>query len=145
MKSSSVKVVRTIKAPAEAIWQTISAIGGVDQWLGMIETCHFEGTGAGAKRVCTTADGMTINERIDAIDHENRVFRYTVPEPPMPVKNLSGTMKVFDSDNGKEAQVVWSATFDVEESQEAEMRAMLESIYSEGISGLERLHATHAA
>jgi uncharacterized protein YndB with AHSA1/START domain len=140
MKNSSIKVVRKINAPADAVWQTISAIGGVDKWLGMIKTCHFEGTGAGAKRVCTTADGMTINERIDAIDQENRVFRYSIPEPPMPIKNLVGTMKVFAGDNGNEAQVDWSATFEVEEAQEAEMLAMLEAVYSDGIRGLEKLH-----
>lgn len=141
MKTSSVKVVKKINAPADAVWQTISAIGGVDKWLAMIKTCRFEGTGAGAKRVCTTADGATIYERIEAINQENRVFQYAIAEPPMPIKNLLGTMKVIAGDNANESQVEWSATFEVEKAHEADMIAMLESIYSEGITGLEKLHA----
>jgi uncharacterized protein YndB with AHSA1/START domain len=141
VKTSSVNVVKKVNAPAEAVWKTISAIGGVDKWLSLIKTCSVEGTGAGAKRVCTTADGATLDERIEAIDQENRIFRYSIPEPPMPIKNLLGTMQVLAIDSGKESQVDWSATFEVEEAHEAEMIAMLEGIYSEGITGLGKLHA----
>ncbi|MCI0694811.1 SRPBCC family protein [candidate division KSB1 bacterium] len=141
MKSASIKVSKKISAPANAVWQTISAIGGVDKWLAMIKTCRFEGTGAGAKRVCTTADGATLYERIEAVDHEKRIFQYSIAEPPMPIKNLLGTMQVIAGDNGNESQVDWSATFEVEEAHAAEMIAMLEGIYSEGITGLEKLHA----
>ncbi len=140
MKNSSVKVVKKINAPAEAVWQTISAIAGVDKWLSMIKTCRLEGTGVGAKRVCTTVDGVTLYERIEAIDQENRVFEYSIPEPPMPFKNLLGAMKVITGDNLNESQVDWSATFEVGEAQEAEVVAMLETIYSEGIIGLEKMH-----
>lgn len=141
MKRSSVKVVEKINAPADAVWKTISAIGGVDKWLSMIKTCRFEGIGAGAKRICTTADGATLHERIEAIDHANRVFQYAVPEPPMPIKNLLGTMKVLAINGGNESQVDWSATFEVDEANEAEMIAMLEGIYSQGIQGLEKVNA----
>ncbi len=141
MKNASVKVFKQINAPAEAVWKTISAIGGVDKWLSMIKTCRVEGSGAGAKRICTTADGATLHERIETIDQENRIFRYSIPEPPMPIKNLLGTMKVIAINQGNESQVEWSAMFEVEEANEAEMIAMLKGIYSEGISGLEKLHA----
>jgi hypothetical protein len=141
MKTSSVKVSKKISAPANAVWQTISAIGGVDKWLSLITTCSVEGTGAGAKRICTTADGATLYERIEAIDQENKIFRYAIPAPPMPIKNLLGTMQVIAGNNGHETQVDWSATFEVEEAHEAAMIAMLEGIYSEGMTGLGKLHA----
>lgn len=141
MKSASVKVVRRIKAPAESVWKTISAIGGVEQWLSIIKTCKFEGSGAGATRVCTMADGSTLNERIEKVDHQNRIFQYSIPEPPMPVKNLIGTMKVNETGKNGESEIEWSATFGVDESQEKEMSGLLEGIYREGINGLEKLNS----
>lgn len=139
MKTSSVRVVKQIKAPADAVWQTISAIGGVDQWLSMIASCRFEGSGPGARRICTTADGATLDERIEEIDPHNKIFRYSVPQPPLPFKNLLGRMQVIPTGDGETA-VDWSATFEVEPTQEAEISGLLEGIYTEGIRGLEKLH-----
>ncbi|MFQ5589438.1 MAG: SRPBCC family protein [Nitrospiria bacterium] len=140
MKNTSVKVRKKIKVSADAVWDTISAIGGVDKWLSMIQTCRFEGSGAGATRVCTTADGLTLNERIEKVDHTNRVFEYSIPEAPLPVQDLFGTMKVHETADSSISEIEWSATFGVEEVHEAEIVGMLKTIYTEGIDGLERLH-----
>ncbi len=141
MKKASVTVVQKIDAPVKAVWETISAIGGVEKWLGMIETCRVEGEGTGAKRFCTMTDGNTLNENIDVVDHENKVFQYSIPEPPMPIKDLVGTMKVSDTGKSGETEVTWSASFQVDEANELEMKAMIEGAYIDGITGIGRVSA----
>ncbi len=136
MKQTSVTVVQKIQAPVDAVWETISAIGGVDKWSGMIKTCRVEGSGAGAKRFCTMTDGGELNENIDLVDHEKKVFQYSIPEPPMPIKDYVGTMKIKETGKNGETEVTWSATFKVEEANESEIRAMLEGAYADGITGI---------
>ena len=135
MKKSEQKVTLEINAAPEATWAIIGAATGVDQWLApMITSCRVEGN----KRYCGTETGE-FEEDILKIDHENRVFKYAIPQQHlMPVENIVGTMQVLDAANNN-AIVQWHWTFDVAEENEASAQEMLAGAGQMGIKGIEQL------
>ncbi len=105
MKKSNEKVTVEVNASVEKVWKIIGAVDGVDKWFApVIQSCRVEGN----KRICGTEAGELI-ENIEKVDHASRIFQYAIPEQNMiPVKNIFGTMKVYDLGKGK-SSVEWSA------------------------------------
>ncbi|HAS46179.1 MAG TPA: hypothetical protein DCS93_37205 [Microscillaceae bacterium] len=138
MKKSEQTVELSINATPKAAWEVIGAVTGVEKWLGaMIKGSRVEGQ----KRICTLDGGVEFREDILKIDHENREFKYGIPEQPMmPVDNIIGSMKVTQDANGK-AVVRWHWTFDVAEENEAQAKEMLAGAGQMGIKGIEELIA----
>ncbi|MEO1257211.1 MAG: SRPBCC family protein [Bacteroidota bacterium] len=144
MKKSSLTVRHSVDVPAHKMWETISAIGGVDVWFSsLIKSCEVIGEGVGATRICRTEAGP-INERIEAIDHDNRIFRYSISEQNLlPVDNFLGTMKV--EEEGAGSAVVWTAEFTVAAAAEAEVHTNIHQLYVTGVEGIANLHRLQAA
>jgi len=110
MKNLSVK--QTVKSSSENIWNILRTGADLDKWLPFIATCQLEGTGAGAKRICTTPDGKTLKETILLIDDKNKIFKYKIDEQDMlPLKNYVGTVSLV-ADKGQ-MEVHWGASFDM--------------------------------
>ena len=140
MKNSSVKVVKTISAPANEVWHDIAKIGGIEEWSSPIADSAVTGEGVGARRVCNMVDGSgKIYETIETIDHEKRIFQYSIQQLPMPIKNVIGTMKVETLEND-DTQVTWSVDFQVDEENEAMMQETITGFYEDVILGLERIN-----
>ncbi len=135
MKKSQQTVTQIIDVSPDAAWKVIGAVDGVDKWLApMITSCRIDGN----KRICGTESGEFI-EGIEKVDHASRVFQYSIPEQHMmPVKNILGTMKVHETEDGK-ASIEWSWLFEVEESAEQQAKEMFAGAGTMGISGIERL------
>ena len=133
MKKSKKTVSKTISVSPEAAWQVIGAVSGVDKWFApLIQTCKVEGD----KRYCTTEGGL-LEEDVLEVNHEDRIFRYGIPEQPiMPVENIFGTMKVLEAGNNQ-ATIEWTAEFEVQPEKEAEAKQMFEEAYGMGIQGIE--------
>ena len=109
-------VTKTINADADRVWAAISSIGGLDRWFPVITACSVSGTGEGATRILTLADGAEIKDSIEAIDHEHRRLRYTRTESPFPVQSYRGTVDVRYVNAGT-AEVSWTVEIDVQEDQ----------------------------
>ena len=134
MKKSNHKISITINTSTEAAWKVIGAVTGVDKWMAPITACRVEGD----KRFCATEAGE-FSEDILKIDHENRVFKYAIPEQNMvPVQNIVGEMAVLDASPGK-ATIEWSWDFDVEEVKEEEAKSAFTMAGNMGIKGIEEL------
>lgn len=138
MSKKKIKTSHTINAPIEKIWANISKASDVHKWLPMIETCSLDGQGEGAKRVCTTENGM-LNETILKIDHENKTFQYAIDEQTLfPISDVVGTMLLSD-DNGKTV-LEWNLDFSL---QDEAVFSMIEQgitgMYAAGAAGLEKI------
>lgn len=132
MKTTDHKISKTLDVSAEAAWEVIGAVKGVDQWLGPITSCRVEGN----KRYCGT-EGGEFEEDILKLDHENRVFQYAIPaQHIVPVKNILGEMKVNPAAN-EQALVEWSWKFEVEEQDEAQARETFNMMGNMGLEGIE--------
>jgi uncharacterized protein YndB with AHSA1/START domain len=140
----AVKLVRTINVDANTVWATISAGDGLDKWMPAITECRVEGSGAGATRYCTMADGAKLTERLLEVNHDRRRFKCGIDEHPLPAKNIVGAVDILDLGKGK-SEVSWSAGFDCDASHREELTGMFKSVYEQGLEGLEAYLRTRPA
>jgi hypothetical protein len=130
-------VTKTIIVDADQAWAAISSIGGLDRWFPIITNCTVFGSGEGATRILTLADGAKIKDRIEVIDPQHRRFRYTRTESPFPVQSYLGTVDVRKVNDGT-AEVSWTVDMDVQEFQRDALVELLRNALTEGIQGLEQ-------
>lgn len=141
MKNASVNVTKVINAPADQVWANVAQIKGIEQWSTPLTDSVVTGEGVGAQRVCNLADGSgRICETIETIDHERKIFRYSIQEAPMPIHHPLGTIVIRDLGDSQ-TEVSWSVDFQVEEEHEAVMKETITGFYEDGILGLERINA----
>jgi len=136
MPQAEVNVNRRVSVEPGLVWNTIAAGDGLEKWLPVITQCRLEGSGAGAIRYCTMANGAQLKERILEVDHAHRVFRYSIEEHPLPARNLRGKVEIRDLGDGT-TTVSWGATFDVEPPYRSELEGMFRDVYEQAIQGLE--------
>ncbi|MBW4655302.1 MAG: SRPBCC family protein [Kaiparowitsia implicata GSE-PSE-MK54-09C] len=130
-------VVAIASAPADKIWATIAAGGGVHQWFGTVITaCELKGAGAGAERFCTMANGAELRERIIEADHDARRFCYAIDQHPLPATDVVATIEVADLGDDK-TEIRWGADYTVEEAYLDIVDQTLGSLYAQGIQALE--------
>lgn len=135
-----VSVKKRLAASAASVWKIISQGDGLDRWLPVIATCRLEGTGVGARRFCTTAQGHQLDETIEAIDHPSRIFQYRIDRQDlMPTTDVRGTLCVSE-DGAGQAEVLWFVTYELRDAAATEaVRAGIVELYTTGLAGLERL------
>jgi hypothetical protein len=107
----------------------------------VITQCRLDGSGAGAIRYCTMANGAQLKERILEVDHAGRVFRYSIDEHPLPARNLRGKVEIRDLGDGT-AAASWGAPVEVEPPYRSELEGMFRDVYEEAIQGLEKFLTT---
>ncbi|MGH2742208.1 MAG: SRPBCC family protein [Thermoleophilaceae bacterium] len=126
------KVTNTIRvdiAPAEA-WRVVGDLTGVDSWIPGVVSATVEGD----RRLCETADGGQIVERITSYSDDDRSYGYAHIQQPLPIENSRGTLSVQPDRDG--AVIVWEASF---EPPDAEIGGMVERAYRETLDSLARL------
>jgi hypothetical protein len=111
-------------APADAIWQVVGDFGAACRYLAGVVNCTVEGEGAGALRTLTYADGGTIVERLEALDHVAHRLSYALLSDT-PFRNCLTTMELRDLGQGQ-CEVTWAATFEADGLPECEAQEMLE-------------------
>jgi hypothetical protein len=136
-----VSITQRVSASPQQIWNILRTGTNLDKWLPIIATCTLEGSGAGAKRTCTTFDGKLLKETILLVDDSNRVFKYRIDEQNMmPLRNYVGTVSVLER-NGS-TDVSWSTDFDLtEKDAEADVENALKGLFAMAISSLDSLAA----
>jgi len=134
----TVKTLHQLKASPDIVWQQIKHGKEVNKWLPMITACKLEGEGAGAKRICSTAQG-DMKETILKIDNDERVFQYSIDQQPLlPIENIIGTMQIQSKNGGSE--LLWDLEFDLlDENSYLLIKQTIEGMYAAGANGLESL------
>ncbi|MFH2201761.1 MAG: SRPBCC family protein [Elusimicrobiota bacterium] len=135
---SRVNVKKTIKAPADKVWQVLRAFGNLEAFIPAVNKTVLEGEGVGMKRVCTMANGNRIVERLESLDDEKRVLRYSVLETQAPISGYVADMFIRDAGEGA-TEIEWTSEFAAPEETRAESERQIAGLYSMSIRGLERL------
>ena len=122
MTYASSKIV--INVSAADMWQIIGDFGAACQYLSMVVDCTVVGTGVGALRTLTSADGSTIVERLEMLDGVARRLSYALLTDT-PFRNCLTTMVVRELGQSR-AELEWSATFEADGLPAEEARELLE-------------------
>lgn len=125
---------RAVGNGADAVWSTLAAIGGVDEWLPIITSCRVDGEGGGAHRTCETADGGVLRERILEVDHRQRRLAYEVHEG-LPVSKYTGVFQIVEEDG--ESTLRWTVEAEGDPEAIGQIDAMLQQVVPLAFDGLE--------
>lgn len=134
MQKSAAKISLALNVSTEEVWKVISSVDGVDKWFpSVIKSCRYEN----GKRYCETNDGIPLVENILEVNHEEKVFKFSIPEQAMlPVSNIEETMGVRQSEKG-ETIVDWSGTWLVDKENELSMIETFSNLWTMGLKEME--------
>jgi hypothetical protein len=137
-KMKSVVTSMNINSPVEKVWEQISSGSGLNKWFPVIAICELLGSGPGAKRVCTTIQGNELKETILTVDHQSKLFQYSIDEQNMmPTANVIGTIHITEISKNV-TNVTWIANFHLlDDTMELAVLKGIDELYQAGIKGLE--------
>jgi hypothetical protein len=116
-----------IAATPDEVWRVVGDLEATPEWIPGIVEAKVDGD----ERVCRTADGQEIRERVGRSDEE-RTVSYEQSVVPLPIANSRGTLRVLA--NGGGAKVEWEAEFDAPD----EVAAMVDGYYKQTLEALRR-------
>ena len=134
---TDVKVSEQVAASADAVWELLGDFGGLQKVMPAITSLELEGDGVGAVRTVRMGDGPPISERLESFDAQARTMQYSIADAgPLPLANYLATIVV--SEDGDGCRVDWSGTFDVAGASADDASALVQGMYSGGISAVRR-------
>ncbi|TNF85754.1 MAG: SRPBCC family protein [Gammaproteobacteria bacterium] len=129
---SEAKVVKTVAAPADAVWAQLGDFTGIEAG-GAIDSVSFDGEGVGMTRTIVMG-GKPVVERLEVHDSTERTFTYAIinEDSPLPFSNYSATVRIVDNGDGT-STVDWVGTFEPRGVEEADAINMATGIYAGAI------------
>jgi carbon monoxide dehydrogenase subunit G len=115
-----------IESGADEVWQLVGDLAATPEWIPGILEAKVDGE----NRVCRTADGQEIRERITGYSESDRTWSYEQDLVPLPIKRSRGTMRVVA--NGTGSLVEWEAEFEAPD----EVAAMVDGYYKQTLQTL---------
>jgi hypothetical protein len=129
---SRVEVIRSIAAPADAVWRLIGDPANM-AWHPLVESSAMDE--GGRIRTCVQTSGLRVVERITAHDPAARSYSYGLIDAPMPVSGFSSTLRVRPDGSG--CAVHWEATFEVDAGvPAAELENIVRGIIETGLAAV---------
>jgi hypothetical protein len=123
-----VEIERDYEFGADDVWAVIADFGDVS-WVPGIEKVDLEGEGVGMIRHLTVPVFPQLHERLDAIDHQEKVLEYSIPAVEyIRVKNYCARAKVIDL-GPRRCRVLWSCRAEADGAPENEARAKTRDFY----------------
>lgn len=132
---------RQMAVSPDTLWATVAAMTGMENWYPELirESEVNEADGAQPSRTCVMQDGGVLEERILLRDAATRTFVYAIDRHPLPARNVVGTIRIDDLDDGQ-SHVSWSAQMVLEPSSADQMTSMVTGMYERGLASLEKHH-----
>jgi hypothetical protein len=136
---TKVEVSGTVAAPAAKVWALVRDFGGIAKWAGpMLQNLSVEGSGIGAVRRASLPGGLSLAERLEALDEKGRSLSYSIVEKsPIPVKSYLSTMRVVET-GPNECRLDWTSRFEPDGATEEQAQNMIRGVYTNGIAGIRK-------
>jgi Polyketide cyclase / dehydrase and lipid transport len=135
----NVLVEKTLDIPRKKVFDALVDFGGLEKVLpDMIASCDVAGNGIGALRTVKLNDGGTIVERLE-IAHDDSVFAYSVTfNDALPFDNYCAVVTL--EDDGDRTIARWGSNWVPKDgATEAEIRELLDGLYSTLLDGLHKI------
>jgi len=121
-----------IQAPADEVWSLAGDPGRIGEWVPALAASVLEDD----RRVCATADGADIVERVLERSDEQRYYVYEITSSPFPLRWFRSQLSVHGHDG--HSHVSWLARFEAESPElEPDLAGAFERIYRDGLTALQ--------
>ena len=134
---AEIVVKEELAVSADAVWQLVRDFGGILKWSSAIKSCDVEGEGIGAVRTLGLGGGQAIRERLEGFEEDDRTFRYSIVDGPLPVENYLATFVVHARGEDR-CEIEWGSRFDPKDMPEEQVAGILRGVYEGGIREIKK-------
>ena len=127
-----------IAANADQLWQAIGGFGKIADWHPAVAKSKVEGEGKGSVRTLQMVGGGTMTERLEEVNANERIYRYSIVSGPLPVANYESEVHVTDNGDGT-STVQWSSSFDAAGVPENDAVKTIQGIYEAGLENMKKI------
>lgn len=114
-----------------------ATVCGIKDWHPAVASCEESKEGSTEFRTLTLKDGGKIKEKIRSKSAEG--YAYSIVESPLPVKDYMANFSI--KDEGGNAKISWTASFQAKGKPEAEAKTVIEGIFDGGLKNLSEIAA----
>ena len=125
-----------VNMSADEVWKLLGQFNALPDWHPAVSSSRLED--GGSLRRLSLLGGGEIVERLEKIEDNDRLYRYSIVSGPLPVANYTATLRVKEDADGK-AVVQWSSEFDPAGASEIDATAAVQDIYKAGFDNLRKL------
>ncbi|MCP5146045.1 MAG: SRPBCC family protein [Gammaproteobacteria bacterium] len=127
-----------VNVEPKSLWDVVGKFNALPEWHPMIQASKLED--GGRIRRLSIVGGGEIVERLEQIDAEDRMYRYSIISGPMPVMNYTATLRIKDDPESKGSIVEWTGEFEPKSgSGESDVMQSMQSVYQAGLDNLRRM------
>jgi mxaD protein len=130
-----VEMSTVVRTDPNTLWREIGAFERVGDWHPLLNKVQIEGR----RRIPYDKNGIRHVETLQESDPQQRRYRYTIDESPMPISNYTAELSVHDNHDGT-STVRWSGDFDVPDRDRAKTVATVEGFFKAGLTSLRGRH-----
>jgi uncharacterized protein YndB with AHSA1/START domain len=122
-------------APDDEVWAVLADLPATRRWLPGVVSARMDGD----LRVCATADGQEIHERISDLSPEDRSYRFHHVRVPLPVRHSGGMFTVTAGPGPGTAVVTLQTTFEpLDPAGVDEVTSMIRGAFGQSLDSLRR-------
>ncbi|MFQ5993916.1 MAG: SRPBCC family protein [Acidiferrobacterales bacterium] len=121
----------------EKLWDLIGQFNGLPDWHPAVEKSELEE--GGQVRRLNLVGGGTFVERLEKLDEDEHLYRYSIEESPLPVANYVSELRVRRAGEGESCTVEWSSEFKPKGASETDAAQAIQGIYQAGFDNLKKL------
>ena len=129
-----------IPAPVDDVWSVAGDYARIYEWHPFVKSTQIKAGPAadqvGSIRFCTLENGVQLLETQTARSETERTYSYSIDDSPMPMKNYTGTVRVYPITENDTTFIEWHMTFDPNPGAETELPAMLREVTMAGFESL---------
>jgi len=136
---ANVSVKTPLPVAAEKVWDLIGNFNALPDWHPAVERSEISED----KKTKTTirtlhlVGGGVIVEKLEQINPNERAYRYSIVDSPLPVSNYTATLTVHETPTG--CEVEWASDFDAMGAAADEAAKVIQGIYDAGFDNLKKM------
>lgn len=124
---------------ADALWKAIGSFAAIGDWHPMFERVEAQGENKGSMRTVQLIGGAKLVERLEEVSPNERLYRYSITESPLPISNYVSEIRVRDNGDGS-STVDWTSDFAVNTSNETDVVKTIQEVYQAGLDNLTKIY-----